>query len=82
MGLRLAQNEIIEEVDLQKTISMIEKQENVIHVALMMKQKNANENVEPHAHIDGGDILNFLYCNVLPHPSSQAVERMGEIFFG
>jgi hypothetical protein len=81
VALRLAPSEIVEEVDLEKTISMIKKQENVIHVALVLKQKNANEVVEPHAHIDGGDILNFSYYNLLSHPSSQA-ERMGGIFLG
>jgi hypothetical protein len=46
------------------------------------KWENANEDVEPHAHIDGGDILNFIYYyNLLPHPSSQ-VERMGGVFLG
>jgi hypothetical protein len=29
----------------------------------MMEEENTNEDVEPHAQIDGGDILNF-------HPSS------------
>ncbi len=66
------------EVDLEKTILMIEKQENVVLI-LMLKEENTNEDVEPHAQIDGGDILNFLY-NLLPHPSSQ-VERMGGVFF-
>jgi hypothetical protein len=51
---------------------MIEKQENVVHV-LMPKQDNENEVVEPHAHIDGGDILKFTYYNLLSHPSSQVV---------
>jgi len=57
---------------------MIERQENVVPIP-MLKEKNTNEDVEPHAQIDGSDILNFLY-NLLPHPSSQ-VERMGEVFF-
>jgi hypothetical protein len=43
------------------------------------KQENENEDVEPHAHIDGDDILNFLYYTLLAHPSSQ-VERMGGVF--
>jgi hypothetical protein len=47
----------------------------------MLEQKNENENVEPHAHIDGVDILNFSYYNLLPHPSSE-MERMGGVFFG
>jgi hypothetical protein len=45
----------------------------------MLEEKNTNEDVELHAQIDGGDILNFLY-NLFPHPSSQ-VERMGGVFF-
>ncbi len=39
-----------------------------------------HEDVEPHPHNEGGDILNFTYRNLLPHPSSQ-VERMGGVFF-
>jgi hypothetical protein len=46
----------------------------------MPKQENANEDVELHAYIDGGDILNFTYNNLSPHPSSQN-ERMGGVFF-
>jgi hypothetical protein len=45
----------------------------------MLEQKNANEDIEPYGHIDGGDILNFTYYNLLPHPSFQ-VERMGGVF--
>jgi hypothetical protein len=30
----------------------------------MSKQENVNEDVEFHAHIDGGDILNFTYNNL------------------
>jgi len=66
------------EVDLEKTILTIEKHENVVLI-LVLKEENTNKDVEPHAQIDGGDILNFLY-NLLPHPSSQ-VERMGGVFF-
>jgi hypothetical protein len=40
----------------------------------MSEQENAIEVVEPHAHISGSDILNFIYYNLLPHPSFQ-VER-------
>jgi hypothetical protein len=36
-------------------------QENVVLVALVLKQENANEDVEPHAHIDGGDIAIELH---------------------
>jgi hypothetical protein len=39
----------------------------------MLEEKNTNEDVEPRAQIDGGDILNF-------HSSFQ-VERMGGVFF-
>jgi hypothetical protein len=46
----------------------------------MSKQENAIEVVEPHAHISGSDILNFIYYNLLPHPSFQ-VERMGRVSF-
>jgi len=55
-----------------------EKQENVV-LTPMLEEENTNEDVEFHAQIDGGDILNFFY-NLLPYPSSQA-ERMGEVFF-
>ncbi len=53
----------------------------MVHVALVLKQKSANEDVEPHAHIDGGDIQNFLCYNLLPHPSFQ-VDMMGAVFSG
>jgi hypothetical protein len=68
-------------MDLERTILMIEEQENVILITIMPKWENENEDVEPHTHIDGNDILNFTYYyNLLPHPSSQ-VERMGGVFF-
>jgi hypothetical protein len=68
-------------MDLERIILMIEEQENVVLVVVVQEWKNANEDVEPHAHIDGGDVLNFTYYyNLLPHPSSQ-VERMGGVFF-
>ncbi len=71
------------EVDLEKTILMIKEHENVVH-ALVLEQENANEDVELHAHIDGVDILNFTYYNLLPHPSSHPssqVERMVGVQF-
>jgi predicted type IV restriction endonuclease len=69
------------EMDLEITILMIEEQKNVVPIIIVLKQKNANEDVEPRAHIDGGDILNFIYYyHLLPHPSSQ-VKRMGGVFF-
>jgi hypothetical protein len=37
------------------------------------------ENVQPHIEFYGGDILNFISYNYLPHPSSQ-VEKMGGVF--
>jgi len=43
-------------------------------------RKYKHEDVEFHAHNEGGDILNFTYCNLLPRPSSQ-VEKMGGVFF-
>ncbi len=69
------------EMDLERTILMIEKQINVVLVTIIPKRDNANEDVELHAHIDGGDILKFTYYyNLLPHLSFQ-VERMGGVFF-
>ncbi len=44
------------EIDLERTILMIKDQENVVIIVPLPKQKNANEDVEPHAHIDKGDI--------------------------
>jgi hypothetical protein len=49
------------EVDLERTILMIEEQENVILVARVLEQENANEIVELHAHIDGSDIAIELH---------------------
>jgi hypothetical protein len=48
---------------------MIEIQENVVPT-IMLEEENTNEDVEPHAQINGNDNLNFLY-NSLPHPSFQ-----------
>jgi hypothetical protein len=50
---------------------MIKEHENVVRV-VVLEQENANEDFEPHAHIDGANILNFTYYNLLPHPSSHA----------
>ncbi len=44
------------EMDLEITILMIKDQENVVLAIPLPKKNNANEDVEPHAHIDGGDI--------------------------
>jgi hypothetical protein len=49
------------EMDLERTILMIIDQENVVHVVPLLEQENANEDVEPHAHIDGGDIAIELH---------------------
>jgi hypothetical protein len=43
-------------MDLERTILMIEDQKNVVLVAPLPEQENANGDVEPHALIDGGDI--------------------------
>ncbi len=60
---------------------MVEEQENIV-VLPLLEQKNANEDGEPHAHIDGGDITIELHLlQLLPHPSFQ-IERMGAIFLG
>ncbi len=40
---------------------MIKDQKNVVFVVPLLKQKNANEGVEPHAHIDGGGIAIELH---------------------
>jgi hypothetical protein len=65
------------EVDSEKTILMIGRQEDVIPPPVL-EEENTNEDIEPHAQIDGGDILNLFY-NLLPLLSSQ-MERMGEVF--
>ncbi len=44
------------EMDLEINILMIKDQENVVLAIPLPKKNNANEDVEPHAHIDGGDI--------------------------
>ncbi len=40
---------------------VIEDQENVILATPLPEQQNANEDVEPHAHIGGGDITIDLH---------------------
>ncbi len=44
------------EMDLEKTILMVEEQENVVIIIPLLEQENSNEYGEPHAHIDGGGI--------------------------
>jgi uncharacterized protein YwlG (UPF0340 family) len=69
------------EIDLEIIILMIEDHENVVPIAPLSEQKNANEDVELHAHIDGGDIAIELHLlQLLSQPSSQ-MERMGGVFF-
>ncbi len=46
------------EIDLQRTIDMIEDQEIVVS-----GQENTNGNVDLHAQIDEGEILYFTYYN-------------------
>jgi hypothetical protein len=48
-------------MDLERTILMVEKQENIVLIAQLQEQENANENGEPRAHIDGGDITIELH---------------------
>ncbi len=48
------------EMDLEIIVLMVEEQENVVDVPLL-EQKNANDDGEPHAHIDGGDIAIELH---------------------
>jgi hypothetical protein len=56
------------EANLEKTILMIKtKKTNVIPI-LVSEEENTNEDVELHAQIDGGDILNFLYNSLPTHP--------------
>jgi hypothetical protein len=72
------------EIDLEKVILMIERQENVIPT-LVLEEKNTNEDVEPHAQIDGGDILNFLYNLLMCAPCLRhkcvCVKEEKQIFF-
>jgi hypothetical protein len=45
----------------------------------VLEEEYTNEDVEPHAQIDGSDILSFLY-NLLPHPSSKVEDGWGFFF--
>jgi hypothetical protein len=54
-------------IHLEKIVLMIKEQKNVVFI-LVPKQDTANEDVEPHAHIDGSDKLNFTYYNLLSRP--------------
>jgi hypothetical protein len=44
------------EMDLERTILMVKKQENIVLATPLLKQENENEDGEPHAHINGSDI--------------------------
>jgi hypothetical protein len=66
------------EADLEKYILLIERQKDVVPL-LVLEEENTNEYVEPHAQIDGGDILNLFY-NLLLRLSSQ-MEKMGGVLF-
>ncbi len=48
-------------MDLERTILMMEDQKYIVFVAPLLEQENANEDVEPHAHIDKGDIAIELH---------------------
>ncbi len=50
------------EMDLEITILMVEEQENIV-VLPLLEQENANEDGEPHAHIDGSDIAPPILSN-------------------
>jgi hypothetical protein len=62
------------EVDLVKTILMIERQEKVVHI-LVLEEENTNEDVEPHAQINffynlsGEDGRGFLFIFFIAIPS-------------
>jgi hypothetical protein len=49
------------EMDLEIIILMVEEQENIVLATPLPKQENANEDGEPHAHIDGNDIAIELH---------------------
>jgi hypothetical protein len=48
-------------MDLERTILMVIDQENIILIVPLSEKENANEDVEPHAHIDGSDITMELH---------------------
>ncbi len=49
------------DMDLEITIMMIKDKKNVVFVAPLSEQDNANEDVKPHAHVDEGDIAIELH---------------------
>jgi len=61
---------------LEKIILMIKRQENVIPT-LVLEEENTNEDIELHAQIDGGDILNFFYKFIAPPIFSSGEDGWG-----
>jgi len=49
------------EIDLERIVLMIHDKKNVIHAVPLPEWEDANQDVEPHAHIDGGDIAIELH---------------------
>jgi uncharacterized protein YifN (PemK superfamily) len=43
------------EMDFKRIILMMENQKNIVLIVPLSEQQNANEDVEPYAHIDKGD---------------------------
>jgi len=67
-------------MDLERTILMIEDL-NIIDLGIpLLEQENANEDVELHAHIDGGDIKISLIIIITP-PILSSGEDGWEGFF-
>jgi hypothetical protein len=56
LGKHLKGNANQIEIYLEITILMIEDQGNVVFAIPLPMQENANEDVEPYAHIDGSDV--------------------------
>jgi hypothetical protein len=68
-------------MDLERTILMI-KDLNIIDLGIpLLEQENANEDVEPHAHIDGGDIKTSLIIIITPPILSSGEDGRGFFFW-
>jgi len=68
------------DMDLERTILMI-KDLNIIDLGIpLLEQENANEDVEPHAHIDGGDIKTSLIIIITPPILSSGEDARGFFF--
>jgi len=68
------------EMDLERTILMIEDL-NIIDLGIpLLEQENANEDVELHAHIDGGDIKISLIIIITPPILSSGEDGWGGFF--